>query len=259
MRRPDIHTSGGQLNTKRMRPFTLMVWGTFALAARCINAGGVVGETKKGLLFAEDLVLSAEAGNSHGVTAALGAGVAVDSEHRGDTALRRAAMLGYADIVSILLQADADPNLKDIDGRSALFYASQKNHVEILGQLLDAGAEPNIQENVNGDSPLHAAVFFQSKECVQMLLENFADYNSRNNLGETPVYISVKAGNENVARMLVQAGADLDIQTTERGWTALILAVAMKRNNFVELLTNDRATQICEIIVVGPHSVNVLS
>jgi ankyrin repeat protein len=81
----------------------------------------------------------------------------------GETAIMRAFNSPKAlQIVSSLLQAGADVNARDTEGRTALHYAllhmeSFKMCSEMLKLLLAAGADINIHCTVYGDTPLHTA------------------------------------------------------------------------------------------------------
>jgi ankyrin repeat protein len=50
------------------------------------------------------------------------------------------AWAGEAEIAGALLEAGADPNAKDIKGRTALGWAERKGHTDIVQILKEAGA-----------------------------------------------------------------------------------------------------------------------
>ena len=62
---------------------------------------------------------------------------------RGDwTPLMAAALTGQAETVRILLQAGADPKVKDMTGKNAADIAESKGHSTIVAMLKKAGAGP---------------------------------------------------------------------------------------------------------------------
>ena len=63
-----------------------------------------------------------------------------------DFPLHCAAQLGHISICQVLLQAEANPNLVDYIGETALHKASSGGHIEIIELLLKSGADPTIRE-----------------------------------------------------------------------------------------------------------------
>ncbi|MFM8813098.1 MAG: ankyrin repeat domain-containing protein, partial [Methylophilaceae bacterium] len=53
------------------------------------------------------------------------------------------ASKGDAKSVKAILDTGANPNLRDIDGLTALMYATRKDKVEVVQLLLSKGADPN--------------------------------------------------------------------------------------------------------------------
>ena len=86
------------------------------------------------------LMYAASGPNAHTVEILLahGAEVNVTDGDEGYTALMFAAAEGHADIVQLLLDKGADPDLRDIDGESALKFATDKNHQGVISVLQKA-------------------------------------------------------------------------------------------------------------------------
>ena len=77
----------------------------------------------------------------------------------------------YAACVSYLLEAGANPDCVDEEGRSALSWSTRPAQKPILDILLHAGADPNIADKEH-KLPLHyAAKFGKSHDVVAALLE----------------------------------------------------------------------------------------
>ena len=51
------------------------------------------------------------------------------------TPLMHAAAEGQTEVVKVLLKYKADPDLKDVDGDTALSFAAQKGHREVIRLL----------------------------------------------------------------------------------------------------------------------------
>lgn len=77
----------------------------------------------------------------------------------------------YADMVSVLLKANADPKMENKEGMPPLAIAcrSTRNNYKIIKLLLEAGADPN--ERV----PLVDAISYNHLDVVRLLIENGAD------------------------------------------------------------------------------------
>ena len=90
-------------------------------------------------------------------------------------------------VIKLLLDAAADPNLKDSSGKTALHYLadSEAPHPKALEYLLQAGADINAQDN-NGNTPLHRAISQKRYELVRMLASAGADKTIKNKKGKTP-------------------------------------------------------------------------
>jgi ankyrin repeat protein len=86
-----------------------------------------------------DIHAAVTGGSTDEVRALLDAGVDVDRKYASDyTALMIASSYGYADIASILIDAKADPRLKNGYGNTALKYAKQNKDDDIAEPLRDA-------------------------------------------------------------------------------------------------------------------------
>lgn len=76
-------------------------------------------------------------------------------------------------VMTMLLQAGADPKLADDNGDTPLLEASKRGPADSVQQLLDYGADPN-QADRYGYTPLMAAANARLVECVSVLLEHGA-------------------------------------------------------------------------------------
>ena len=89
----------------------------------------------------------------------------------GWTALMFAIWNGHLDIVQMLLQAKANPNLHNETGFTALFLAAMNGYSDIVQQLLECGANPNISDR-DGSTPLYAAVYALSLQYERKFKNN---------------------------------------------------------------------------------------
>jgi len=94
------------------------------------------------------------------------------------------------------------------NGYSALHCAIIKNKEDpsfclIVKYLIEHKADIN-SKNMEGDTPLHKASYYNKKEIANVLINNNAELNSLNNLKQTPLD---KARNQEMKQWLIQLGA----------------------------------------------------
>ena len=64
------------------------------------------------------------------------------------------------------------------------------DHLEILTLLLQAGANPN-EPGINNNTPLHIALLKNNKGSIEVLLQAGADINIQNSVGNTPFMLII--------------------------------------------------------------------
>lgn len=166
-----------------------------------------------------------------------------DSE--GNALLPMATYAGQLEVVQLLLDAGADANgtmttsntsiLRDAAvGSSALMEATLQNHIEIVELLLAHDANVNYTEKAYNRTVLHVAAHFNNTEIINLLIESGADLNPRstlNDAGETPIYWAARRGYSDAVEILINAGANIDTQTTDRGLTPLMRTLEADSNS----------------------------
>lgn len=89
------------------------------------------------------------------------------------------------DLTEALLDSGANPNRRDDNGFSSLYYAWTG---ELATALVESGADVNAL-NENDETPLHIVAANASEDdALAVLLERGADLNKRDHLGHTPYY-----------------------------------------------------------------------
>jgi ankyrin repeat protein len=114
---------------------------------------------------------------------------------RGWPVLVSAASAGHVEITGLLLQAGASVNEKEpSNGGTALFWAAFKGHPDVVKLLLDNKADPNIKTN-NETSPLMATALTRAPNqppeatniaIAELLLKKGANVNDPDNHGALP-------------------------------------------------------------------------
>jgi ankyrin repeat protein len=92
-----------------------------------------------------------------------------ETDNHGDTALVRAILKRNLNMVSLLLGAGADTEIKNSNGRNALHWAAVTGQTDIAELLLDYNASLTHQEN-DGNTPLHFAGRSADTKMIETLL-----------------------------------------------------------------------------------------
>ena len=140
----------------------------------------------------------------------------------GATPLMTCAKTGATAGVQTLLAGGANPNVKETrEEQTPLMWAAAKGHADIVIGLIEHGAD------VAAKSKLIAAPEPFVIEVPSSFGRNFPDpVRFREAYGGfTPLLFAAQSGDVDTARMLLDAGADIDFATTEEG-SALVIATA---------------------------------
>ncbi len=161
----------------------------------------------------------------------------VDAEDKnGYTALFLAVYNRNQQLIDILLQAKANPNLITKNTLVLHLALNRSNTLGIIRALLNAGADPNLVDS-NGDLPLQIAVDRKCPEFVELLLENRAEVNALDTRGISALQrlFCHKEINLQILKALLEKGADTNVQS-EKADPLLHVAVELNRPDIVTLL-----------------------
>ena len=150
------------------------------------------------------------------------------------TALAAAATAGKVELVRLLVDAGADPNVRNQSGQTALMGLDDDATAEIVNLLVAAGAKVNLKDE-DGDSALHVAAAESGSEVVQALVEAGARVDARNKEGKTPLMAAAESGNVDNVKALLWAGANPHRKNKD-GETAFKLAQDEGHEEVVRLL-----------------------
>uniref|UniRef100_A0A9J7YQJ4 Ankyrin repeat and SOCS box containing 14b n=1 Tax=Cyprinus carpio carpio TaxID=630221 RepID=A0A9J7YQJ4_CYPCA len=163
------------------------------------------------------LGLAAQAGHFNIVEILLQKGASVWSRPHSlgsASVLFDAAASGNPDIISLLLEYGANPNVPTHTGHLPIHRAAYRGHLLVLEQLIPVTKKEVIKES--GMSPLHSAAAGGHSQCLDLLLSSRFDPNfmlhprvRRNYEDErrSALFFAVSNNDVQSARLLLEAGA----------------------------------------------------
>jgi ankyrin repeat protein len=164
---------------------------------------------------------------------------------RGETALMWSARMGQREIVTMLIDSSANPNvatthgradprirddvsrerrdMKQAPGQTSLMWACEGGHVDVADSLLRAGASVH-QGDEWQQTPLMWASEWGHADVVHRLLQAGALVNARDDHGNTALIVAARGDHVQVLCPLIEAGAEVNAVNRFRS-TSLHLAI----------------------------------
>ena len=132
--------------------------------------------------------------------------------------------------VNLLLSKNANPNIKDRNGNTALHLAvinaykskNYEEYIEVINTLIKYKADVNILNNKN-QLALNIAVSNNDTEISNILINAKSELNNFDN-GYAPIHIAVKNNNTSIVDSLLLNGAKVDVKD-KMGYSPLAIAV----------------------------------
>jgi ankyrin repeat protein len=149
-----------------------------------------------------------------------------DFPEQDPAATRLTELIRLSDREAILGQLKGRPSVvngRGPGGSTPLMYAALYGDASLLAKMLQAGADPNIR-NHNGASALFWAL--DDVEKVRVLLAGGADINASTGFGRTPLTVaSTQAGSAPLVELLLERGAKISqaaLTSAARGDAAVV-------------------------------------
>jgi ankyrin repeat protein len=166
----------------------------------------------------------------------------VDIQNRsGDTALMIAARRhsinpDFIHMTQLLLEAGANPNIKNYYNESALFFISSRNrHEDIIKLLLDYKADPNITDDHSITPLMVASLDGHINNIITLLHSKKIKIDAKDFQGDTALMYASSLGHLNVIKVLLEAGAN-PLLKNNKGQTALDIAKKGNHTHTVRFL-----------------------
>ncbi len=121
--------------------------------------------------------------------------------------LNKAAGEGNLSKLENLIKTAVDVNGFDSTGKTALLAAVIANNTDIVSALIKAGANVDLRQYRNDDTPLMEAALRGHTEIVRMLIQAGADVNICRDNRYTALYQAQSNGNPEIIKLLRNSGA----------------------------------------------------
>ena len=151
--------------------------------------------------------------------------------NKGVTDLHHAVCLNLAALAQFLLNQGADLN-----ARATLHASISPDYTTFLDKM-EAGDDKRELED---STPLHAAALANARETAEVLLQNGADINAKDDEGDTSLHFAALANARETAEVLLQNGADANAQAKD-GTTPLHFAALANACEIAEVLLKSEA------------------
>lgn len=158
----------------------------------------------------------------------------------GHTALHWAVDKGHIPVVSVLIASNFDlVGLKDKTGLTPLSMAAINGNVDVMDLLITTSKKEINEKDNNGRIALHFAANRGHLNVVNLLLKNKSNIDEKDNFGETPLHLSCNQGYKVIVENLILAGANIHEQNNA-GMTPLYHATINDMAEIVQVLKDNK-------------------
>ncbi|KAK3337640.1 ankyrin repeat-containing domain protein [Cercophora scortea] len=151
------------------------------------------------------------------------------------TALQAACVAGNVGIAQILIRRGANPNLGSGDFTNPLTAATSNGNAELLKVLLEARADPNVVGGFDGTTPLINASTTLLAPSLDLLIQHGAYVDTMDRDGDTALIMSALVGDDDCVNLLLDRRAAINLGGAHNG-TPLHAAAAGGQINTCRIL-----------------------
>jgi len=136
---------------------------------------------------------------------------------------------------SLIILERADIKVSNAAGITTLMLASFKNQPQVVTTLLDFAIDIDAVDNNEGHSALMITILSEHLEIAKILIQAHANVNIATHEGATALLLAAGKGFSEIVALLIKAGADVNKQL-KQGATALHIAVYGEHEDVVKQL-----------------------
>ena len=139
-------------------------------------------------------------------------------------------------VEQLLMKHDGQINTYSSDGFTPLTLAAYFGHLDVVKLLLEHHANPNIAANNQMRvCPLHSACAISNYEIAELLIKAGADVNARQHSDITPLHSAAHNGQARLAKLLIDHGADVNARS-DSGQSILDMAKEKGDKETIQLI-----------------------
>ncbi|MFA5675068.1 MAG: ankyrin repeat domain-containing protein [Christensenellales bacterium] len=188
-----------------------------------VEAAELLMKYKLSLTWYEPMMLAASMDCCKTLRCLIGLGGDVNgyaSDKEGYSLIHWAAQEGHIDVIKLLVEHGANPDLLDDSGHTPLYKSASEGHTDIVEYLLTCGVdiEGRLEKELNSTTPIMIACGWNKSKVVEVLIKNGANIEAKDMDGRTPLFYAVLRQNKNIVDILINNGADKNIKDL-RGYT----------------------------------------
>lgn len=150
-----------------------------------------------------------------------------------DDLLKIAIEMNNNDALSFLLESGAQTEIMMDMNMTPLLWASRHRDIARTQLLLKAGANTEAKMTTNNFTPLHYAAR-ESLKLTKLLVDAGSSIDSKSKKLWTPLMGASFTGNLDIAKYLVESGANYKYQVKANGWSAMFAAIQNNHHDLIE-------------------------
>ena len=162
----------------------------------------------------------------------------VSVSSRGRQPLHQATQNEHTLTVKLLLTKGAEVNAQDENGITPLFIAAQKGNADIVSLLLDSEADTSLNTFESCRQPIHQAAQEGHLKVVDLLVSKEADVSAEEKDGATPLWLAAQDGHSSIVSFLLERGAKADTSAKDSGRRPIHQAVQGGHLKVIEMLAS---------------------
>ena len=128
------------------------------------------------------------------------------------TPLSQACTNASSALVELLLKAGANPNTPIATGETPVMTCARSGNAEAVRMLVVRGADVNANEPAQHQTAAMWAAAERHTQVLRTLIEVNADLKAHTKTGFTPLHFAARVGDVESARILLDAGVDVNIR-----------------------------------------------